>query len=181
MLVDSKTEGQLKITLSAVEVCDWFGSFNDIRYDSQKGRRALSAILLTAMESSDFRLNKERLFIKVFPTETGGCDIFFTLAHAKRLHRTERCYIYEFACCEDMLSALEEVMSSTHKDTPVSVYGNKGKYRIFLNAGQLSKKVALMLAEYASLVHKSPLIKEKTQEYWQKICESTPVNKIILK
>ena len=179
MLVDSKTKGQIKITLSAVEICDWFGSFKDIRYDNKKSRAALGALLLAAMDSSDFKLTRDRLFIKVLPTESGGCDIFFTLGNIKRLYRIAHNYIYEFACCDDMLSACSQLRLNGAKNATICIFHKGGKYRILLDESRLCKNAKRILAEYSVCCYKDDIIKNKTQEYWQKICENTPVKKLL--
>lgn len=181
MLVDSKTRGQLKITLSAAEICDWFGSFKDIRYDNKRARAALGEILLTAMRSSDFTLTNDRLFIKVFPTDSGGCNIFFLLGKSRRLHRVTHNYIYEFESCDDMLSACNQLALNGAKNTPVCIFHRGGRYRMLLDESRICKSAKQILAEYSARFYKDIIIKNKTQEYWQKICENTPVKEIILK
>ncbi len=179
MLIDANKEKQLKITLSAVEICDYFGSFQDIRYDNKKARAALGSILLNAMDSSDFRLRGNRLVIKVFPTQSGGCTIYFILEDKKRFFRTEKCYIYEFSNCEDMLLTCEQIKKLSTRETPVSIYSLGGIFRLIIEGKYMCKAIFMLGPEYSTKVIAKNTEAHKTKEHWHKICDNTPVSNII--
>ncbi len=179
MHIDAKKERQLKITLSAVEICDYFGSFKDICYSNKKARAALGSILLNAMDASDFKLEGKRLVIKVFPTSSGGCTIYFILRDKKRFYRTEKCYIYEFSDCEDMLLACEQIEKLSKPNTPVSLYSHNGIFRLIIDGKYMCKTIFMLGPEYSTKVIAKSIETQKTKEHWHKICVNTPVNEII--
>ncbi len=178
MIIDSKGR-QLKITLTATEICDYFGSFKEIRYDNARSRAALGSILLRAMENSDFSLSADRLSIKVYPTHSGGCDIYFILGGGRRLLRSDYPYIYEFENCEDMLSFCEQI-KRIKDDMLLSIYRNEGLYRIIIDSRDMSRRLLKLGTEFAvSIIHKRFSL-AKTKEHWHKICGNTPVKQIII-
>lgn len=169
MLVDRTGENRLKITLSAIEICDYFGSFKDIRYDNPRARSALGDILLQATDSKHFLSGKERLYIRVFPTRSGGCIIYF-LAEG---HTKDEYAVLQFACTDDMLSACKQ-LSLKKKNTVVEIYESGGLYRIIMPAAH----AAGIEAEFAEMHFSEASEREKTREHWHKICDGTPVDKI---
>ncbi len=179
MIIDSNRQRQLKITLSATEICDYFGSFDEIRYDNARARAALGDILLRAMEGSDFRLCSDKLSIKVYPTRSGGCNIYFILGTRRRLTRTDNSYIYEFDCCEDMLSACEQI-KRIKKDITLSIYRLDKRYRVIIEGRQMSRLLLKIGTEYAKQILHSRFDASKTKEHWHSVCDNTPVNRIII-
>ncbi len=181
MLVDLKRGKQLKITLSAVEICDYFGSFEEMRYDNAKTKAALGNILLRATDSTGFVLSGKRLLIKVFPTVTGGCTIYFTVTgEKKRYRRIKKAYIYEFYCCENMLLVCEQIKRLSTKSSSVSLYNNGNSYRMIIPEGVMCRAVLALGPEYADRVMTDSLEAEKTKEHWRALCVNTPVSQIIL-
>ncbi len=178
MIIDSDRR-QLKITLSATEICDYFGSFEDIRYDNAKARLALGNILRRAMEDTDFKLCSERLSIKVFPTQSGGCNIYFILGGGRRLMRVDRLYIYDFADCEDMLRACEQIKRIS-ADILLSIYTKDARYRVIIEELKMNRRLLKIGSEFAEHILSGRQSISKTKEHWHKICDNTPVGKIIV-
>ncbi len=181
MLVDLKRGKQLKITLSAVEICDYFGSFEEMRYDNEKTKAALGNILLRATDSTGFVLSGKRLFIKVFPTAAGGCTIYFTVAgDKKRYRRIIRSYIYEFENCENMLLVCEQIKLLSRQNTEISIYSNGDLYRIIISENVVCRALLALGPEYADRVLTDSYETEKTKEHWRALCVNTPVDQIAL-
>lgn len=178
MIIDSKGR-QLKITLTAAEICDYFGSFREIRYDNPRSRAALGNILLRAMEDTDFALSADKLSIKVYPTISGGCDIYFILGRAKRLSRSDFPYIYEFENCEEMLAFCEQIKRLTD-EILLSIYESDGHYRVIIDSRDMSKRILKLGTEFAAAIIHKRFNATKTKEHWRKICDNTPVKKIII-
>ncbi len=179
MKIDSKSRSRLKITLSATEIFDYFGSFKDIRYDNENARAALGSILKKGLEASNFALSSGKLNIKVYPTDSGGCDIYFIAAGKRRLKKISKIIIFEFENCEDMLSALEQLKINIGDNIMVSVYRNGGLYRILINDRYITRKGLKTLLEYAKRIINEKFAAAKTKEHWRKICDNTPIGKII--
>ena len=177
MQIDSVSRRQLKITLSATEIYDYFGTYKDIRYDNENSRAALGAILKKGIEETGYALSSGKLSIKVLPTDTGGCSIYFTLCVGKKLKKARKDYIYEFKSCEDMLSACEQIKLHL-KGTRLSIYRQADAYRIITS--DMCRTLMRIGTEYAFSVIHGKHEAEKTKEHWQKLCNNTPVEKIIV-
>lgn len=181
MLYDLLGECGLKITLSAVEICDYFGSFEELRYDNENARAALGCILKQAVCETDFSLSGERLFIKVRPTEQGGCTICFTVTERKKrkLRPSYRTYIYEFCGCENMLLACEQIKRLSHTDTPLCIYRRGDTYRLLIEEKHVNRAILALGPEFSQRVLTTHKDSEKTKEHWCAVCTNTPVSKII--
>lgn len=176
MLVDA-SKRELKISLSAVEICDLFGNISKIHSANNRSRAVLYALLLRAMEVSDFKPSEKKLFIRVHPTVSGGCDILFVPARTKGNNE----YIFEYHNCEAFLSACEQLCLCDRRSTCVSVYRKDLHYRMLVNKKSLCRTTARLLSEYAQKVYESILLSEKTKEHWVSVCNNTTVGEIALK
>ena len=181
MLYDLVDNRELLVTLSAVEICDYFGSFEDLRYANKNAKAALGSILKQALCETDFNLSGERLFIKVRQRSDGGCTIRFTITPRKRrtLHHKKRIYIYEFLSCEDLLLTCEQIKKHGSDKTRVDLFRNGNVYRLLINEEYINRSVLALGYEYCDGIYKDDTLVEKTKEYWQTICTNTPINKII--
>lgn len=167
MTVDRTEENRLKITLSAIEIYDYFGSFKDIRYDNPRARSALGNLLLRATDSRRFLKGRRRLYIKVFPTKGGGCVIYFTAEGRANCKNA----VLHFCSCEALLSGCEQI-AKENGDTAAELYELNGSYRLILPAR------AALGGEWTDGCYTSDFEYEKTKEHWHKICDNTPLRKI---
>ena len=181
MLYDLVGEHELLVTLSAVEICDYFGSFQELRYDNKESKTALGNILRQALCETDFNLSGERLFIKVRPRDDGGCTICFKITRKKgrTLYRTLCTYIYEFYKAEDMLLMCEQIKLHTKDNTFVSIYTKDGAYRLLIKEENINRAVLALGYEYCDRFYKDATETEKTKEHWHNICTNAPISKII--
>lgn len=173
-MVISTRNRQLRITLSAAEICDYFGSYKNIRPDSVQARAAMGSILKTASAGTGLNFGGEKLTVRVFPSASGGCTICFT----PDFEKTEYAF-FEFADCEDMLLACEQLCRQTNKNMRISIFQKDGKYRIITNGKIPDGAFMLLSAEYAEKTLKSREDAEKTKEYWHCVCANTPIGQII--
>ena len=165
MTVDKTEENRLKITLSAVEIYDYFGSFKEIRYDNPRARTALGALLRRATDSRRFLYGRRRLYIKVLPTKGGGCVIYFVTEG----HKKDAPAVLQFSGCGELLSACEKI-SKNFADTVAALYESGGRYRLLLPQG-----VCTAALEFVEGCYFSDFEREKTKEHWHKICDNTPL------
>ena len=164
----------LKIHLSAVEIFDYFGSYDDIRYDNPLARSVLGRLLCTAADGMVFLKDAKRLTIKVFPEEKGGCAIHYIASpKIKRYRRASEGFLLEFSSCENLLRFCERILS-LGANPPCSVFRSDFRYRMIID-GVCSKETA---AEYADCIFRSFSEKQKTREHWQRVCQNTPVKTI---
>lgn len=181
MLYNLVDERELIVTLSAVEICDYFGSFEELRYDNKDAKAALGSILRQAIYKTDFNLSGERLYIKVHPNLDGGCTICFSVSRRKKriLRPVSHTYIYEFIGCEHLLLMCEQIKKHSRSDTVVSVYRNGDTYRLLMRQEDINRQILAFGPEYCDCIYKNAVETEKTKEHWQKVCANAPINRII--
>ena len=71
------SSSKLKIMLSADDMTKYaLGS--DIDYSDQKTRKAFRTILDEAREKTGFDAESEKIFIQLYPSKKGGCEVYIT-------------------------------------------------------------------------------------------------------
>lgn len=108
------SEEKIKIMLSREDLASWHLSCDTIDYDTTETRRAFWGILDEAKKKTGFDAAKEKVFIQLYPSKNGGCEIYVTKLHEKNdtasvtfsqsLPLWEKT-LYAFSHLEDMLSA----------------------------------------------------------------------------
>lgn len=107
-------EQKLKIMLSREDLATWQINCEGMDYDTTETRRALWGILDEAKKRTGFDAAKEKVFVQLFPSPCGGCEMFVTklcqkneaspITLSKTLPLFEKT-LYAFTRLEDMLSA----------------------------------------------------------------------------
>lgn len=69
---------KLKIILSCDDMLSFDITSTELDYSSEKTRKALMCILEKAKNETGFDADDERLYIEVFPSLDGGCEMFLT-------------------------------------------------------------------------------------------------------
>ena len=69
---------KLKITLSAEDM-EKYALSTDIDYADSKTRRAFKNILAEAREQTGFDTESEKIFIQLYPSKKGGCEVYITM------------------------------------------------------------------------------------------------------
>lgn len=72
------SDSKLKIMLSKTDMTNYALRIEDIDYDNTETRRAFWSILDEAKHKTGFDAARERIFVQVFPSRCGGCEIFVT-------------------------------------------------------------------------------------------------------
>ena len=72
------SDSKLKIMLSQKDMIKYALKVEDINYDNTETRRAFWSILDEAKHKTGFDAARERMFVQVFPSRCGGCEIFVT-------------------------------------------------------------------------------------------------------
>lgn len=70
------SNSKIKISLTYEDLEKYSLSCNDINYDNTETRRAFWSILDDAKHTSGFDAAKSRVFIQVFSSPAGGCEMF---------------------------------------------------------------------------------------------------------
>jgi len=175
MKVKLEDKGRLKISLDVIELAEYNLTYNQIDYSLPKTRLMLNALLKQASELIEFKIESGKLLIEVFPEDTGGCTIYFTVfektpKQISRLtlkHRSTGIpYIFEFRSSSDMLSAIVQLYSRKEIQTIKShLYFLKNQYRLMLYPSCGDKITTLLAGEYADTVLHSSKETAYTCEY----------------
>ena len=72
------SESKLKVTLTPEDMKALQLSCDDIDYDSTGTRRAFWSILDEAKQKTGFDAARSRVFIQVYPSKDGGCELYVT-------------------------------------------------------------------------------------------------------
>lgn len=71
------SSSKLKIMLSADDMTK-YALDADIDYSDQKTRQAFRTILNEAREKTGFDAESEKIFIQIYPSKKGGCEVYIT-------------------------------------------------------------------------------------------------------
>ncbi len=107
-------EQKLKIMLSREDLAAWHLDCESMDYDTTETRRALWGILDEVKKKTGFDAAQEKVFVQLFPSQNGGCELYVTklteksenapVTRCKNLPLWEKT-LYAFSRLEDMLSA----------------------------------------------------------------------------
>ncbi len=84
------SENKLKVTLDAADMKNLSLSCDDIDYDNTETRRALWSILDEAKHKTGFDAASKRVFIQVYPSKGGGCELYVTKLSADNTQTAAR-------------------------------------------------------------------------------------------
>lgn len=79
------SENKLKITLSECDLRQYDLDCNTIDYDNTETRRAFWSILDEAKHRTGFDAASQRVFIQLYPSKEGGCEMYVTKLAMKGL------------------------------------------------------------------------------------------------
>ena len=184
MLVNSLGKNKIKISLTAFEITKLFGSYENIDYANPETKIALNVLLEKAVQISNTEFDDGALFVEVYPTVLGGCNIYFTRIkpEEKRPKRLKKVLpnshwcILEFAQSNHLISAIQllykqnipEILNSSlykAKDTyclliiaAKPVMQKLGLIKEFTQNIYFGKENAAMLTEHSKTIVKSKAI-----------------------
>ncbi len=72
------SDSKLKIMLTADDMADYSISNEYMSYESKDTRKMFGRILEEARQKTGFDSSNERLFIQVYPSKNGGCEVYVT-------------------------------------------------------------------------------------------------------
>ncbi|MBQ4561621.1 MAG: adaptor protein MecA [Clostridia bacterium] len=146
------SDSKLKIMLSQKDMTKYALHIEDINYDNTETRRAFWNILDEAKHKTGFDAAKERIFVQVFPSRCGGCEIFVTklengvsaddlsVSVAKKKPGT----IYRFSDINDLLTVCS-ILSQRGYEGESSAYCDEKSYYLSIS------DEPLFIDEYADM------------------------------
>ncbi len=109
------SDSKLKITLSVADMEKYALCSDSMDYDNTETRRAFWEILDEAKQKTGFDAAKERVFVQVYPSRGGGCEMYVTkvgtlfekegVGEKPPPRRRPRVGIYRFLSLDGLLSA----------------------------------------------------------------------------
>lgn len=77
---------KLKITLSPIDMSEYSLSSSDLNYENERTREIFSDILCKAKKDTGFDTDGGRIFIQLYPSKEGGCEMYVTKlgGHSRR-------------------------------------------------------------------------------------------------
>ncbi len=77
-------DNKLKVVLTAEDMTAYALTCETIDYDNTETKRAFWDILDTAKHRTGFDAASDRVFIQVYPSRGGGCELYVTKLHSDR-------------------------------------------------------------------------------------------------
>ncbi len=117
-------ENEIRIHLTGEDLEAYSITLDDFDYDSTKGRRVIWELFDRAREETGFDAAKEKVYIQLYPKESGGCELFVTKLEKEEDERI--CFL--FFGPDHFLSALSLF---PHTPTGASFYRDREGERYF--------------------------------------------------
>lgn len=146
-----QSESEIRIRLTKEDLASYSMTVDDLDYDSAQGKRVIWELFDRARQETGFEADGEKIYIQLYPTERGGCDLFVT-----KLESAHSRVCFNFADFDTLFTALRNgklpsdselwqdekkgcfyAMIPEHKTPPLFFeFGEKVKTpsRIFLNS-----------------------------------------------
>ena len=129
------SDSKLKIMLSQKDMTKYALNIDDITYDNTEARRAFRTILDEAKSKTGFDAARERIFVQVFPSRCGGCEIFVTKlegdAAASTVRKGANC-IYRFTDIDNLIAVCSILVNQGY-DGESAVYCDKNRYYLSIS------------------------------------------------
>lgn len=153
------SKDKLKVTLSALDMEKYELDCETIDYDSTETRRAFWSILDEAKHKTGFDAASDKVFIQVYPSRAGGCEMFVTRVGEKRgcgectalgEVRCESTLVYRF----ENTSFAKSALNAVRPDGKAELYiDKKGAAVLVLRSFDSPRSARLApIMEYGTLV-----------------------------
>lgn len=140
--------GKLKIMMTPEDMAQYDLKYGDIDYDSTETRRAFWSILDEAKHKTGFDAASDRVFVQLYPSKEGGCEMYVTKIgekeNAKGLRlilpddagKTRR-EIYSFERLEWLAAVCGRLLRGNYRGESSAYYDPaNGRYFLSLNVPQ---------------------------------------------
>ncbi len=147
MEITLQSDAKLKISLDRQDMDDLGLVYKNMDYSDKSTRQALTSLLRRAGEETGFSPLGAKLFIEVYKSGDGGCNIFFTRIPAPKGVAPA---IFEFDELNDLIDgAVKASALYGHRIYRSSLYRLNGKYRLMVSCLDYADRLsAYFLSEY---------------------------------
>ncbi len=187
MLVNSLGNNKIKITLTAHEIAKLFGSYENIDYSNPEIKIALNVLLDKAIKISSAKFDDGALFVEVYPTALGGCNIYFTRINQtgkqqnrlKKVPNNNLWIVLEFEKSNDLLNAIEQLYITNETNIfKSSLYKHNEKYYLLVVWSKPIDKKYYFIKEFAKKIYSGKEICSIFDEHYNKIISNNAIQKI---
>lgn len=162
---------KLKVELTKPEMERLGILYQNMDYKDETTRRALTSLLKKGKLETSFNPHRAKLFIEVYPTESGGCVLYFTALRTAE-HPTGKPVgvvpvVFEFESCNDLI----EGAISSHRHYSQRIYKNSlyqldGRYRLILYPLDYDDRLSVYhLSEFARVVGNGSILAAFCEEH----------------
>ena len=151
------SENKLKITLSECDMKQYDLDCNTIDYDNTETRRAFWSILDEAKHRTGFDAASQRVFIQLYPSKEGGCEMYVTKLALKALPAPEdsarashallplsrRCLAFAFDTVEALIKVCRRLCAIDFSGNSESYLTDSGKYILLIDEPEENAYIAL--------------------------------------
>ena len=157
------SDSKLKVTLTAEDMNKFSLSSDNIDYDNTETRRAFWQILDEAKHKTGFDAASDRVFIQVYPSKCGGCEMYViklknmtTIGEETTKSQSSlrgRVNVYSFDSMELLLPVCKKLHNMGYIRESAAYAGDDGKYYlIIMEKTQLSgQRGNLSIGEFCFL------------------------------
>lgn len=187
MLVNNLGKNKIKVTLSALEITKIFGSYENIDYSNPEIKVALNILLDKATEISNTEFEDGALFVEVYPTALGGCNIYFTkikpaekqTKRFKQITQNHLWNILEFANSTDLINAMKCLYKTNSKDIiKSSLYKCNDNYYLLTVCSKPIFKKFFLIREFAQNIYFGKTICAVIAEHSEQIVKDNAIQKL---
>jgi negative regulator of genetic competence, sporulation and motility len=158
MKIEQKEKGKVKITLDIEDMERYDITFSELDYNRIDTKRIVWELLSMARSKTGFDFSNGSLLVEAFPSQNGGCILYFTSVVGDKKGRLKLCrgyfgpYIFQFFSCEDMIVACKEIkkIMGLHILKSELYLENDNYFLAVYAATKLDCDIKTMLLEYGN-------------------------------
>ena len=175
-------EGKLKLTLSPDDMDAYRLDAGMLDWSDTATRRAIWSILDEAKRRCGYDAARDRVMVQVFPSATGGCEIFVTRVKAPDDCDVARFSVsdtvrglsaYKFDTLDDLTSCCAAAVRAGRAGTSCAYFCDDGRYLLLCGdipcAAEFGEKIKLRNTEIYISEHAKPIRRTDAVEVLAKL------------
>ncbi len=170
ILVD---DDKLKVSLTREDLEELGINYESIDYSDENTRKALVSLLEQGRAQAGFNPRRAKLYIEVFPSQNGGCVIYYTRLQGGEVFAAGRFVpgpapvVFAFECSEALIRACAGAkLRCVHRILRSSLYLLEKQYRLVIWPLDYSDNLSvLFLSEYGKAVGEGAVLAAFTEEH----------------
>lgn len=177
------SQNRMKVALRPEDLERLGITYDKLDYADPLTRRALVTLLEEGKRETGFNPRRSKIFIEAFPSEEGGCILFFCrLGEGQRLPSLEEqpgpeAVVFRFEGADALADAAEKVFARYgHRIYKSSLYWMDGGYRLVVYPLDYADHMSTtLLGEFASRSGEGEVLAAFIEEHGESIIRDTAV------